>query len=65
MKYLGVMIDGKLVFIRFHQLMLEKMRKKSAWWKLATISFAGRVVLLRLLLATIPMYSFVNYWIPK
>ena len=40
-------------------------REEVAGWKLAVISFAGRVTLLKTVLSAIPTYSFANGWIPN
>ncbi|KAK3220388.1 hypothetical protein Dsin_014358 [Dipteronia sinensis] len=63
--FLGLPLGGNPKSIRLWEPMLEKVRARLAPWKLRFISKAGRLVLIKSLLANLPTYFLSVFKIPK
>lgn len=65
MKYLGVVMDDKRLPMRAYDPILARIRSKLAGWKAKSLTFAGRVILIRSVLQAIPSYLLSNGWVPR
>jgi len=63
-KYFGLYLDGKKLPLRYFDHILERVRKKLSGRKIKSLSFAGRITLLKSVLQTLPSYLFSSGWVP-
>ncbi|KAK3188485.1 hypothetical protein Dsin_028046 [Dipteronia sinensis] len=63
-KYLGLSLGGRPSSISFWEPMLDKIRTRLAPWKMTFISKAGRLVLIKLVLSSLPTYFMSVFKIP-
>ncbi|GKU88310.1 hypothetical protein SLEP1_g2593 [Rubroshorea leprosula] len=63
--YLGLPVDGKYGNKKLWELVVNKFRTKLAVWKVATLSFGGRLVLLNSVLSALPIFYMSLYLLPN
>ncbi|GKV27596.1 hypothetical protein SLEP1_g36755 [Rubroshorea leprosula] len=59
--YLGLPVDGKFGSKKLWELVVNKFRAKLAVWKAATLSFGGRLILLKSVLSALPIFYMSLY----
>ncbi|KAJ4769074.1 RNA-directed DNA polymerase (reverse transcriptase)-related family protein [Rhynchospora pubera] len=64
-KYLGVSLSGRTSARKTGQMLLERMWSKLAGWKCSMLSHAGRLVLIKSVLTSLPVYYMHTVRIPK
>ncbi|KAJ4783220.1 RNA-directed DNA polymerase (reverse transcriptase)-related family protein [Rhynchospora pubera] len=64
-KYLGVCLSGRNSARKTGQMLLERMWSKLAGWKCSMLSHAGRLVLIKSVLTSLPVYYMNTERIPK
>ncbi|XP_071713547.1 uncharacterized protein [Rutidosis leptorrhynchoides] len=62
--YLGLPIGSKMKKISDWNPVIEKFKKRLSEWKMRTMSFGGRLVLLKSVLNSLPLYYFALYRAP-
>ncbi|GAU24262.1 hypothetical protein TSUD_48500 [Trifolium subterraneum] len=63
--YLGLPIGGDSRRIQFWKPLLDKIHKRLSVWKCKNLSFGGRLVLLKSVLSSIPVYFFSFFKAPS
>ncbi|KAJ0934873.1 putative RNA-directed DNA polymerase [Helianthus annuus] len=63
--YLGIPIGANMKTARHWQPVVEKFNKKLSAWKAKTLSFAGRVTLVKAVLGSLPSYYLSLFLAPK
>ncbi|KAJ4779287.1 reverse transcriptase [Rhynchospora pubera] len=64
-KYLGMCLSGRQSAKRTGQMLLDRMWSKLAGWKCSMLSHAGRLVLLKSVLTSLPVYYMTTVKLPK
>lgn len=62
--YLGIPLRHGKVSRNHYAYILDRMKSKLATWKANSLSLAGRVVLIKSVMASIPVYSMQCQWLP-
>ncbi|GKV49617.1 hypothetical protein SLEP1_g56358 [Rubroshorea leprosula] len=63
--YLGLPVDGRFGSKKLWELVVNKFRAKLAVWKAATLSFGGRLILLKSILSALPIFYMSLYLLPN
>ena len=63
-KYYFKMFD-EIGFEKFNVVFKLKIRNKLSTWKAKSLSFAGRITLLKVVLQSIPIYLISCAWVPR
>ncbi|KAK3211814.1 hypothetical protein Dsin_016520, partial [Dipteronia sinensis] len=63
-KYLGLPLGGRPSSVSFWEPMLDKIHARLALWKMRFLLKAGRLVLIKLVLSSLPMYFMSVFKIP-
>ncbi|GKU94200.1 hypothetical protein SLEP1_g7726 [Rubroshorea leprosula] len=63
--YLGLPVDGRFGSKKLWELVVNKFRAKLAIWKAATLSFGGRLILLKSVLSALPIFYMSLYLLPN
>ncbi|KAJ4763344.1 RNA-directed DNA polymerase (reverse transcriptase)-related family protein [Rhynchospora pubera] len=64
-KYLGICLEGRQSAKKTGQMLLDRMWAKLAGWKCSMLSHAGRLVLIKSVLTSLPVYYMNTVRIPK
>ncbi|GKV15204.1 hypothetical protein SLEP1_g26006 [Rubroshorea leprosula] len=63
--YLGLPVDGRFGSKKLWEQVVNKFRTKLAVWKAATLSFGGRLILLKSVLSALPIFYMSLYLLPN
>ncbi|XP_039002873.1 uncharacterized protein LOC120129447 [Hibiscus syriacus] len=64
-RYLGVLLLHKRVTKKIYDYLIQKARDRLAGWKVKSLSFAGRIMLAKSVLNTLPTYAMQTSYLPK
>ncbi|KAJ1695019.1 hypothetical protein LUZ63_011717 [Rhynchospora breviuscula] len=64
-KYLGIMVDSNRTSVANAKMLMDKMNSKLAGWKSHMLSHAGRLVLIKSVLMSLPVYYMSVECLPK
>ena len=64
-KYLGIPLGANMRRAESWQYIIEKVRKKLGSWKSSCLSRAGRLVLIKAVLSSLPLYYLSIFRMPK
>ncbi|KAL4278182.1 hypothetical protein GQ457_03G030870 [Hibiscus cannabinus] len=64
-KYLGLPLGSSKNSTTLWEPVIDKFRKKCAGWKIGTLSFGGRITLIKSVLSSLPIYFLSLFKIPK